>query len=105
MRFENAGSFLIPSLAAALGGTTAYMYFLAALFFVFAFGFATFLQHHHYNAVRCVLLVRTGLISAFYRKSVRLTLAARAQLTIGLIMTMCAVRVCACVCCRLPCVF
>jgi ABC-type multidrug transport system fused ATPase/permease subunit len=35
-----------------------------------------------------VLLIRTGLISAFYRKTMRLTPSARSRLTTGLIMTM-----------------
>ena len=66
------------------------MYFMASFFFFFAFGSYMLLQHHHNNNLKCQLMIRSGLQAAFYRKCLRLTPAARGDLTTGLIMTMCA---------------
>ena len=77
------GTCSFPRVQAALG-LSGYLYSLAVFFFLFAFLACTLLQHHNYNAVRSELLIRAGLISAFYRKTMRLTPEARSKLGTGM---------------------
>ncbi len=68
--------------------STAYLCWLAFLFFAFAFASSVLLQHHHNSVIDVCHIVRSGLTSAFYAKSLRLTPAARAKLTTGAITNM-----------------